>query len=335
MARRRSSLLLCLGLVLVAGCTPKPTAQYLKLVSEARALNDDPRVYVDNSRVDQGLQLAMAAIVSQPRIPLAYVQAARARSLGGQSVSSPNDIASAEVFARRAIEHGAEDCEARSVLAGELYRRKDYAEGLRELDKADGPTCSYPWRHVYRGLILNAQQHDDEAAQAFARVPRGAADSPDARHAYVQAQQGLAWIAFHRGDVPALHEHALAALQQADPEDPGARVGTSDLLLRAGNFEEATDLARAALKMKNDAAGREALANALYGQSVWLSSRGGDVEAGARIMAMEAEAAGIDTNFVRAGKVLTDSLATRDEAFRLTLQQRLQGAIQQARGDSL
>jgi predicted Zn-dependent protease len=325
MLRRVSLLLLCSGIALAAGCAPTPDAQYLKSVEQARALIDDNRAYIDNSRLDEALTITTRLIEAHPGIALGYVQAARARAQGGH-LPLDKTAAGAEQLVRSAIELDTGNCEAHTVLAGLLYRAKRYEEGLKELDAADRTACDYAWRHVQRGRILNEQQHYDEAAKAFAQVPPAAADQHNARDAYTQAQHGLAWIAYRHDDAQALHDFTLAGLKQADEDDPWARGNASDLLTRAGYFDEAIALAREALKRKNYQAGREDLANALYGQSLWLSSRAGDTDTAARAAAMQAEAASIDPDFKRAGGVLWGSLANHDSAFRGLLQQRLQNS---------
>lgn len=235
----------------------------------------------------------------------------------------PGTLQKAEQELRTAISLDENFCDAHVVLGYLLYLTHKYPDALQELDRADALACASPWRLMNRIDVDMALRRFDDASSALAKVPATLENVTPTLRASIEtkARMTQVWIAFNKGDQAGMLEPLRQEVKLAPPDDAWSIGNAAQSFMLAGAFEEAADTAREALRRRNYGAAQQTLGVALFGDSLWRSSRGASTQ-DQRAVDEWTEAESL-VEFGDAGKQLWGSLANRDVAFRALLQTKI------------
>ena len=249
----------------------------------------------------------------RPDLPHGYVAQARI-FLSGVSVSAeyvdPKDLL------HTAIGLDSSFCDAYTYLGRVLYRERRYADALDALETAERLRCENEWRAVYHAEVFGALEQTDREEEALDRVPPVDAHAEiSVRTVYLRALGLRANLLFWKGDKAAVLATVRKQLELIDSSDAWGHANAASSLLEAGDFDQAADEARAALKIRTFGYAETLLATALYGQWLWHHSHDSqDID----LAKTWTEAESL-LPFRRALEQLWSSLANRDLKYRYLL----------------
>ena len=313
------------GAIVLSACHKAPDAEYLRDYNQAHDLIDE---YQGNSaRLDQAESTLTSLIERRPDLPHAHVEMSRIIMNRGHIVSSDyrrGALANAEAELNKAVALDPKFCDAHIVLGHLYFRERRYGDALKALDDADALACSSPWSLINRAQVDLDLQKFDDAAAALAKVPAANADSPPAQKRTIQtrALSAQIWIAFSKGNQEEMIARTREQLALVPPDNAWDVGNASVSFQQAGAFEDAIETAREALRRMHYGAAEHSLGVALYGDSLWRSSRVKGTVEDSKAKEEWAEAESL-VSFADAGKILWGSLANRDVAFRSLLQTKL------------
>jgi tetratricopeptide (TPR) repeat protein len=308
----------------LSACHRAPDDSYLQDLKHATDLLDAYAGKGDD--LDLAAALLGHMIERRPDLPHAFVEQSRLEIKRGHLISNEfrtGTLEKAQSKLDTAISLDADYCDAYVYLGYLQYLKKQYAEALTALDRADTLACATPWRILNRNSVYMALQRYDDAKLLLDQVPVATIESPaSTRMVYHNVLTSKIWLAYSQGDQPSMLMaiHEMIALT---PADHAWGIGDAAAnLVQAGAFEEAVSTARKALQRMRYGAAEHTLGVALYGASLWHSSHLLMAHPDAS-PAQEWDEAESLASFDDAANLLWGSLANRDIPFRTLLQDRM------------
>lgn len=234
--------------------------------------------YGNQAQLTLAAELLVRALAENKENATTYVQAARLTVKGGHVVATqfrPGSIDAYGELLDRALSLDPSNAKAHVLKAEYFHLKGSLAAERAELDKAKGTGTNDSWLLVGYGRLHWSTGDIDKALASYSEArSRGPGASLEQRNAYIAALNGLAKLAAATGDEKALRELMDATRKGRDPRDAWALGNLSELLVRAGMFDEAIAVGREALQTMNYGAGRLTLTAALYGKAAELTLAG-------------------------------------------------------------
>jgi tetratricopeptide (TPR) repeat protein len=246
------------------------------LVLEARTLLDT--YFGERANLHQASQLLLRAHKLDDSDAETYVQAARLVIKGGHIVFSeyqPGTVEGYRLLLEKAIRLDPSNAKAHILMAEAASKTRDYSRMKSELDAASKLDTNDPWLAIGFGRYYWDIGDAANARRSFEQVQaRGPGAVESHRNAYIAALLGLARMEPILPATDGLKTLALAARKDRHPKDAWTLGSFAEDFNLRGQFSDAIEFAKDALRTMNYGAGRHALAVALYGRAAQLVQQG-------------------------------------------------------------